>query len=190
MFVRVNTLHGDKGQVDSAVEFVEGMARQTVEAAAGNRGMATAVDREAGVTFVASYWESADAMRDSEPAVSEPRERAGVVGGGDVTVERYELGVGQRLSMPEPGAPVRILRMEGDPSRTDETAAFYRDEVLPRLLRIAGVCVDGRGRRRRRPGAARRAPDPGGRPVRYPVHRGRDLRDGAHHGPSGLMSRD
>lgn len=178
MFVRVNTLHGDKGQVDAAVEFVEGTARQTVEAAAGNRGMATAVDREAGVTFAASYWESADAMRDSEPAVSEPRERAGVVGGGDVTVERYELAVGQRLSVPVPGAPVRILRMEGDPARTDETAAFYRDEVLPRLLRIAGVC------------SAQMLIDPGDRPVRHPVHRARDLCDGAHHGPSGLMSRD
>lgn len=140
MHVRINTLHGDKGQVDAAVEFVEGTARPAVEAAAGCRGLATLVDREAGVTFVASYWESADAMRDSEPVVAEARERAGAVGGGDVTVERYEVAIARRLSKPAPGAPTRMLRSEQDPATTDESIAVYRDELLPQLLAIPGLC--------------------------------------------------
>jgi heme-degrading monooxygenase HmoA len=140
MHVRINTLHGDKGQVDAAIEFVEATVRPKVEALTGNRGMATLVDRDAGVTFVASYWDDAPAMADSESAITDVRQRAGVVGGGDVTVERYEVAVAQRLRLPAAGAPIRMLRTENDPARTDETVAFYRDQLLPQILGLPGMC--------------------------------------------------
>lgn len=140
MHARFNTLHGNKGQVDAAVEFVEATVRPMAEGVAGNRGMATLVDREAGVTVVATYWDSAQAMADSEPAVADVRSQVAEVAGGDVSVERFEVAVARRLRVPAEGAVARMLRFENDLPRIDDTVAFYRDELVPELVELSGLC--------------------------------------------------
>lgn len=140
MFVRMSTIHGAEGKTDAAVEFVEEVGRPALESAAGSRGVAVFVDDESGRTVVASYWDTADAMRASESALASLRGQAAAVGGGDITIQSYEVAVARRLSVPAAGARVRLLRVQGDPHTIDDMIAFYRAEALPVLVGLAGLC--------------------------------------------------
>lgn len=140
MFVRMSTIHGAQGKTDAAVEFVEEVGRPALESAAGSRGVAVFVDDESGRTVVASYWDTADAMRASESALASLRGQAAAVGGGDITIQSYEVAVARRLSVPVAGAIVRLLRVQGDPHTIDDMIAFYRAEALPVLVGLAGLC--------------------------------------------------
>ncbi len=140
MFVRMSTIHGAEGKTDAAVEFVEEVGRPALEFAAGSRGVAVFVDDESGRTVVASYWDTADAMRASESALASLRGQAAAVGGGDITIQSYEVAVARRLSVPAVGASVRLLRVQGDPPTIDDMIGFYRAEALPVLVGLAGLC--------------------------------------------------
>lgn len=140
MFVRIATIQGAERKTDAAVEFIEETGRPALEASAGNQGVAVMVDAEAGRTVVASYWDGTDTMLASESALASLRGQAAAVGGGDLTVENYEVAVAERVSVPPAGAAVRLLRAQGDPGATDELVAFYRAEALPVFLGIPGLC--------------------------------------------------
>jgi hypothetical protein len=140
MYVRLTTLHGDKGTVDAGVAYAEGTARAAIEAAPGNRGFATFTDAPSGVVVGASYWDSAAARAASETALADLRAGFGAAGGGDITFENYDAAVVKRLSIPAEGAIVRIIRAQVDPGQVDALIAFYRSDLLGLLTSPAGVC--------------------------------------------------
>lgn len=65
MYVRISTVHGDKGMMDAAIEHIETVARPAVEATNGNRGFATFIDADLGLTVAASFWDDEASMRPS-----------------------------------------------------------------------------------------------------------------------------
>lgn len=141
MFVRITTIQGSPQKTAAAVEYVETTGRPLLESSGGNRGVAVLVDDEAGRTVVASYWDTADARLASESALASQRGQAAAAGGGDVSVENYEVAVAQRLAMPPAGAPARMLRAQGEPGpETDDLIAFYRSEALPLISGLGGLC--------------------------------------------------
>jgi hypothetical protein len=138
MYARVNIIFGEKDKTDAGIAHIEGADRVVVEATAGNRGLTTLADRQAGVIVAISYWD--EPLHSSEAALTKAREGAAAAAGGDLVVERYEVAFGERRSVPAPGAVVRMAQVQVEPARVADGAAFIRTEVLPQLRIVAGFC--------------------------------------------------
>jgi heme-degrading monooxygenase HmoA len=140
MFVRVTTVRGDPQKIDSAIEYVDGPARAKVEATEGNRGFAVLADREGGRVLGASYWDSAESMRESESRLADLRDEAARSLDGAASFERYEVMLGFRHTIPARGAVVRMVPFQVSPDRVDEAISLTREELMPRTKGAAGLC--------------------------------------------------
>lgn len=139
MHIRMTTIRGDASKQQAAVDMAEGKGRAAIEATPGNKGFATMTGSD-GTLIGASLWESAEAAAASEGQLSALRDEISSVVGGTVTVETYEVVAARRLSMPSPGAVVRVLRIEIDPAALDGAVTSYREKILPRILESPGLC--------------------------------------------------
>jgi hypothetical protein len=138
MHARVNIIFGRQDRVEDGVVHLEESDRVVVEGAAGNRGLTTLVDREAGVIVAVSYWD--EPIRSSEAALTRAREGAAAAAGGDLLVESYEVVWQEEPTRALPGATVRMERVQIDPARVGIGMAFIRDEVLGELRGHHGFC--------------------------------------------------
>ena len=94
MFARVSTFTGASDQVDEAVRQVREDVLPRTEQLDGYRGAYLLVDRENGKSLAVTFWESEEAMRESEAATSTLRsEIADALGTQMIGVERYEVAV-------------------------------------------------------------------------------------------------
>jgi heme-degrading monooxygenase HmoA len=93
MHARVSTLQLDPSRVDQAVSRLEEEIVPELEGANGFKGFTAMVDRQSGRIVGVSFWESEDAMRDSEELGQSSRQRAGEAGGasGEPEVDRFEV---------------------------------------------------------------------------------------------------
>ena len=139
MYARVNIIFGTQDQVGSGVAHIEKSDRDVVEAAAGNRGLTTLVDRKTGVIVAMSYWD--DLRQSSEAALTKAREGAAKAAGGALVTESFEVAVAERPVVPDPGATVQMTRVQLDPVRVDAGLAFVRDQLLRRLSACSGLCT-------------------------------------------------
>jgi heme-degrading monooxygenase HmoA len=57
-----------------------------------------------------------------------------------VSIERFEVALGFRHSIPARGTVVRLSRLEMDPARVDEAISLMREENVPRVRGGAGLC--------------------------------------------------
>jgi hypothetical protein len=138
MYARVNIIFGTEDKVGPGVAHIEKSDRYVVEAAPGNRGLTTLVDRKTGVIVAISYWD--DLGQSSEAALTKAREGAAKAAGGALITENFEIAVTERLAVPDPGATVQMTRIQLDPLRVDAGLAFVRDELLQRLSACSGLC--------------------------------------------------
>lgn len=138
MYVRVNMIFGAKDRIDAGIAHIEGLDRPVVEATSGNQGLATMVDREAGVIVAMSFWD--EPLHSSEASLTHAREAAAAAVGGDLVVERFELAGRTQPSPPAPGAVVRMARMQLDPATVAEGLTLFTREVLPAIKTAAGLC--------------------------------------------------
>jgi hypothetical protein len=138
MYARVNIIFGEQDKVDAAIAHIEGEDRSLVEATSGNRGLATLVDRSAGVVVAMSYWD--EPLHSSEAALTQAREGAAAAAGGDLVVEGFELADWERASAPAPGAAVRMIRVQLDPTTVADGLGILHDEVLTQVAGAAGFC--------------------------------------------------
>ena len=94
MFARVSTFTGASDQVDEAVRQVREDVLPRTEQPDGYKGAYLLVDRENGKSLAVTFWESEEAMRESEEATSTLRsEIADALGTQMIGVERYEVAV-------------------------------------------------------------------------------------------------
>ena len=140
MFARYTTVRGDPDKIEAAIEYVDGEARAAVEAAAGNRGFAVLADLARGWLIGASYWDSRESMTNAESALAESRARGAGTAGGEVSMERFEVVVGFRHSIPARGALTRLSRFQVEPTRVDEAITNMREESVPRVKGADGLC--------------------------------------------------
>jgi len=140
MFARYTTVRGDPSKLDATIDYVDGEARAAVEGTEGNRGFAVVVDAQGGRLLGASYWDSAESMRAAEEKLADTRAAAGEAMDGEVTVERFEVALGFRHSIPARGAVVRLSRLEVDPARIDEAISLLGEESVPRVKGAEGLC--------------------------------------------------
>ena len=86
MYARVNIIFGTEDKVGPQGGFhIEKSDRCVVEAAPGNRGLTTLVDRKTGVIVAISYWD--DLGQSSEAALTKAREGAAEAAGGALITE-------------------------------------------------------------------------------------------------------
>jgi heme-degrading monooxygenase HmoA len=140
MFARYTTVRGDPSKIDAAIEVVDGAARASVEATEGNLGFGVLADAKGGRLIGASYWDSAESMRASEAALADTRASAAAALGGEASIERFEMTLGFRHSIPGRGAVVRLSHFEMDPARVDEAISLMREETAPRVKGADGLC--------------------------------------------------
>jgi quinol monooxygenase YgiN/predicted ester cyclase len=133
-------LIGDPARIDDVTHYLEHTVRPHVEAQPGSRGLAVLTNKDLGVTMIASYWESAEAMAISEHAVQTSRKEATELANGVVTVEHYEVPIFLRRSRPQAGAGVRISTIETDPADMETLIQAFRETALPGLARMSGLC--------------------------------------------------
>jgi heme-degrading monooxygenase HmoA len=140
MFVRYITVRGDPSKLDAAIDYVDGEARAAVEGTEGKRGFAVVVDADGGRLIGASYWDTAESMRAAEEKLADARVAAREAMDGETSIERFEVALGFRHSIPALGAVVRLSRLEVDPARVDEAISLMREEIVPRVKGAEGLC--------------------------------------------------
>jgi hypothetical protein len=138
MYARVNIIFGAAGKVGAGVAHIEKSDREAVEAAAGNRGLTTLVDRRTGVIVAISYWD--DLRLSSQTELTKARAGAAEAAEGALVTEGFEVAVAERPVLPDPGAAVQMTRVQLDPVRVDSGLAYVRDELLQRLSACSGLC--------------------------------------------------
>jgi hypothetical protein len=137
--VQVNLLTADPVRLVEAIRYLEHKARPLLEELPGSRGMSVSENTELGVAVVEMFWLSHDAMREHEKTVAPTREEAARLNGGTVSAERLVVASFTRVKRPQPGAGVRLTRMETDAKRIDEVVAGYEDTALPWLTETPGL---------------------------------------------------
>jgi hypothetical protein len=138
MYARVNMIFGAKDKVDAGIARIEGSDRRVVEATSGNQGLATMVDREAGVIVAVSFWD--EPLYSSDASLTQEREAAAAAAGGDLVVERFELVGRTQPSPAAAGAVVRMARVRLDPAAVADGLGLFTREVLPAVEAAAGLC--------------------------------------------------
>jgi quinol monooxygenase YgiN len=79
-------------------------------------------------------------MQASEASLADTRDAAAAALGGQLTMERFELVIGFRHTIPARGAVARLSRFEVGPARVEEAITLMQEEALPRVKGAAGLC--------------------------------------------------
>jgi heme-degrading monooxygenase HmoA len=92
MHARVTTLDMEPANVDQVRDRLEAEDVPEFKKLDGFKGMTLLTDRQSGKTVAITFWETEDALRQSEEAVKDARQRAAERGGGgEPQVERFEV---------------------------------------------------------------------------------------------------
>ncbi|MFI9362136.1 antibiotic biosynthesis monooxygenase [Kitasatospora sp. NPDC053057] len=138
MFVRTVYLTGNPERVDQTLE---GLSTEVVDLLSGQpgyRGFGLYADRAVGKITMGSWWESAEAERDSDAALHARREELLAPLAGTATTDVWEAVVTAPPGVAGPGAGFRLVRIDIDPAKVDAMAGAFRDRALPALEKMAG----------------------------------------------------
>lgn len=134
MYARVASFEArDPSLTDELIEKVRQQGPSTIPEA---RGFLALFDRDRGTSLGITFFESEQAIRDSEQAFENmgqhfPQEMRGR----RTSVETYEV------TMEEGGEganAARVSSLEGSPDRIDESVSKAREEILPRAREVRG----------------------------------------------------
>jgi heme-degrading monooxygenase HmoA len=105
MYVRVNTIEGSPDRIDDVTTHMQEQTLPQLQKMEGFEGFIALGDRQSGKLLGVSFWESEEALRATEEAVSSVRSGAAEAAGGIVAgVERYEVLVNEAPSAGPLGA--------------------------------------------------------------------------------------
>jgi heme-degrading monooxygenase HmoA len=97
MFARVSTLSGDPQNVAQVESQVRDKVLPAAQQIPGFNGLLAMVDRSSGKALAVTFWESEQAMKDSEEAADRIREEvASGMGEQILGVERFEVVLDER----------------------------------------------------------------------------------------------
>lgn len=126
MHVRLNLLTADPKQLGDLLDYGQSKVRPALEGQPGSLGTSQYANDELGLAVFQSYWATERELRESEQSITNHREvlrRAA----GTLTIERYQLTTSGREEPLNPGAGVRLTRLDVQPSAVPEVAeAFAR----------------------------------------------------------------
>jgi heme-degrading monooxygenase HmoA len=92
MYVRVNTIEGSPDRIDDLTTHIQEQTLPQLREMEGFEGFVALGDRQSGKVLGVAFWESEEALRATEQALSSVRSGAAEAAGGTLTsVERYEV---------------------------------------------------------------------------------------------------
>src|SRR5215203_4996117 len=94
MYARVSTLEGPPDKIDDGTRYIQERTLPQLQQMDGFKGFVTLADRHSGKQLAVALWESEEALRATEEAVSSQRSGVAEAAGATVAgVERYEVAV-------------------------------------------------------------------------------------------------
>jgi hypothetical protein len=140
MHVRLNYVAGDPARVGDVVKYVETEGRSPTEDLPGNLGMTLMANHELGAVVVQTFWDSANALRESEKFVAPIRHEMALRGTATVSVEYPEVASFVWLIRPPAGAGVQLTLIQSSPATIEKTIAGYEDITVPWMTDTSGFC--------------------------------------------------
>ena len=99
MYARVSTIEGSPDKVDDVARQTQEQTLPQLQKMKGFQGFVALGDRRSGKVLGVAFWESEEALRATEEALSSVRSGAAEAAGGTLTsVERYEVLVNEAPS--------------------------------------------------------------------------------------------
>ncbi len=99
MYARVNTIEGSPDRIDDLTTHIQEQTMPQLRQMEGFQGFVALGDRQSGKVIGVAFWESEEALRAKEEALSSVRSGAAEAAGGTLTsVERYEVLVNEAPS--------------------------------------------------------------------------------------------
>ena len=99
MYVRVNTIEGSPDKMDDVTTHIQEQTLPQLRQMEGFEGFVALGDRQSGKVLGVAFWESEEALRATEQALSSVRSGAAEAAGGTlVSVEQYEVLVNEAPS--------------------------------------------------------------------------------------------
>jgi heme-degrading monooxygenase HmoA len=134
MYARVASFEGrDPSLTDELVERVRERSPSAVPDARGSLGL---FDRERGTALGITFFDSEEAIRDSEQAFEDMAEHfPAEMRGRRASVETYEVTIQEGG---EGAHAARVSSLEGSPDRIDESVSKAREETLPKARELPG----------------------------------------------------
>ena len=116
MYARVTTIEGSPGKMDDAKGHVQEQTLPQLQEMEGFKGFVALGDRQSGKVLGVAFWESEEALRATEQALSSVRSGAAEAAGGTlVSVEQYEVLVNEAPSSgPVSGVTDTVSGATGD----------------------------------------------------------------------------
>jgi hypothetical protein len=139
MFARTTTVTARPPGIDRGIRYVRDEVKPALQDIDGYVGLSTLVDHATGRCIVTSSWQSAQAMRASEPRVRPLRDRVvAAFDGLDSTVDEWEVALMHRVHTAETAVCARVCWMEGDPDTSTDAIDAFR-AAMPSLKTVAGI---------------------------------------------------
>ena len=91
MWARVTTIHMPPDRLEESIRMVDDRVIPPLEGMAGYAGGYWLADRASGKAFTVAFWETEDALRATDTAVSRLREMAASIDGTVESVEVFEV---------------------------------------------------------------------------------------------------
>jgi heme-degrading monooxygenase HmoA len=137
---RTTTIQAQPSSMDDGIAYIRDTVMPALEALEGFIGLSLLVDRSSGRCIATSAWQSEEAMRASEQATRQVRNRAAEIFGGSADVEEWEIAVLHRDHRSGDGARVRATWVRLSPDQIDRGIEVYKTNVLPALEELEGFC--------------------------------------------------
>lgn len=141
VYARSTTIQAQPSSIDDGIAFVRDEVMPALQAMDGYVGLSLLVDRESGQCIATSAWETEDTLHASTERAAPLRDTASMrFGGGDVTVDEWEIGAMHREHRSGDGACVRATWIKMPRDQVDRAIDFYRTSVLPSVEDLEGFC--------------------------------------------------
>ncbi|MEU9043415.1 MULTISPECIES: antibiotic biosynthesis monooxygenase [unclassified Kitasatospora] len=138
MFVRTVYATGNPDRIEQTLDALRTEALALLSGRPGYRGYGLFADRELGKIAMGSWWESAQAERDSDRELGGRRAELLATLAGTVTTDVWEAVVVAPPGEAGPGAGFRLVRVDVDPAGVDRLADVFRERALPTLEKMPG----------------------------------------------------
>jgi heme-degrading monooxygenase HmoA len=139
MYVRSTRVQSPPERLDDMVNAFISTALPAIRALPGYAGSSLGVDRQTGDGQAATFWDSAEALANSETAATGIRtDTTQAAGGTVVSVQRGEVVLLERAAQPSVPAFIRVVRAQGDPAKLDAMVQATREKALPILRGLRG----------------------------------------------------
>lgn len=138
MFVRTVYATGNPDRIGQTLDGLRTEALALLTGQPGYRGYGLFADPDLGKITMGSWWDSAEAERNSDAALGARRAELLDLLAGTVTVDAWEVVAAAPPGAAGPGGGFRLTRFDIDPARVDAMAQVFQERALPALEKLDG----------------------------------------------------